>query len=137
MPQIRFWNLGLGVDIRRSQKLGGWLRLNSERCLWVAHLSRPGRDPCGFVFARVGFFSCSLFQFQISIFPLCSFCLLVSNFPSLSLPFRETAVSLFRHEQEPPIHCPVTALIRPWPPIWRRVGICLTLELIPSFRLIL
>src|SRR5258708_2384694 len=26
----------------------GWPRLNSEKRLWVAHLSRPGRDPCGF-----------------------------------------------------------------------------------------
>jgi hypothetical protein len=33
--------------------LGGWLRPNSKKRLWVAH-------PCGFVFCKVGFFSCPL-----------------------------------------------------------------------------
>jgi hypothetical protein len=39
--------------------LGGWPGLNSEKRLWVAHLSLPGRDPCGVckggVFLRLTF----------------------------------------------------------------------------------
>jgi hypothetical protein len=49
---------------------GGWPRLNSEKRLWVAHLSRPVGILAVLFYARVGSFSCPFSNFE---FPFSSF----------------------------------------------------------------